>query len=71
MKTKLTQTTEKAAKRLHGSSQGSLPSRPVSPPTFFARGAMKAGPACTTSRHNMAVWLPANIDDKDPWTVLA
>jgi hypothetical protein len=32
---------------------------------------MKAGPACKTSRHKMAVWLPANIDDRDPCAVLA
>jgi hypothetical protein len=32
---------------------------------------MKAAPACTTSLHKMAVWLPANIDDKDPCAVLA
>ena len=38
MKTKLTQKTEKVAKRLERSSQGSLPSRPAPPPTFFARG---------------------------------
>jgi len=46
-----------------------VPSRPA--PDLFREGAMKAGPACKTSRHKMAVWLAANIDDRDPWTVLA
>jgi len=46
-----------------------VPSRPA--PDLFCEGAMKAGPACKTSRHKMAFWLPANIDDRDPWAALA
>jgi hypothetical protein len=41
-----------------------VPSRPA--PDLFCEGAMKAGPANRTSRRKMAVWLPANIDDRDP-----
>jgi len=46
-----------------------VPSRPA--PDLFCEGAMKAGPACKTSRRKMAVWLAANLDDKDPCSVLA
>jgi hypothetical protein len=38
-------------------------------PTIRER--LKAGPDWKTSRHDMAVWLPANIDDEDPCAVLA
>jgi hypothetical protein len=47
-------------------------SRPVPPrPRPFFAGAMRAGPDWKTPRHDMAVWLPANIDDKNPCAVLA
>jgi hypothetical protein len=46
-----------------------VPPRPA--PDLFCKGAMRAGPDWKTSRHDMAVWLPANIDDEDPCAVLA
>ena len=63
MTTKLTQAAEKAAKKVSNELSSAS--------DLFCEGAMKAGPACKTSRHKMAVWLAANIDDRDPWAVLA